>query len=99
VSTEADDLESYGIRVRPAENPETETKEVAHFYSSESTSTFLVTRKGNNVTAEVYDRNTKPNDEAHTTVDKIRDLVVGATGITVFSKIQWQGLVDGLTAK
>jgi hypothetical protein len=97
-ATATADSESYGMRVRPTDNPETERQDVAHFYSSESTSTFLVTRKGNTVTAEIFDRNTKPNNEANTTVDKIRDAVVGATGITIFSKIQWQGLVDGLTA-
>jgi hypothetical protein len=97
-ATAADDTESYGIRVRPTDNPETKNQDVAHFYSPESTSTFLVTRKGNTVTAEIYDRNTQPNNEAHATADKIRDAVVGATGITVFSKIQWQGLVDGLMA-
>jgi hypothetical protein len=97
--TSTDDYESYGIRVRPTDNPETSDEDVAHFYSPESTSTFLVTRKGNTVKAEIFDRNTKPNDETTTLVDKIRHKVVGATGAAAFSKIQWQGLVDGLIAR
>jgi hypothetical protein len=97
--TSTDDYESYGIRVRPTDNPETTDKDVAHFYSPESTSTFLVTRKGNTVKAEIFDRNTKPNDDTTTLIDKIRHKVVGATGVAAFSKIQWQGLVDGLIAR
>ena len=92
-------LESYGFRVRPAENPQVESNHIAHFYSQESTSTFTVTRNGKSVKAEIYDRNTKPNKDADTTTDKIRDAVVGAAGVLSFSKIQWQNLVQGLLEK
>ena len=34
------DVESVGIRVRPATNPAGDSKDTAHFYSRESTSTF-----------------------------------------------------------
>ena len=90
------DMEHFGFRVRPAENPQSDRQDTAHFYSRESTSTFIVTRKGNKVTAGIYDRNTKPNKDADFTTDKIRDAVVGTVGAISFSKIQWKNLTDGL---
>jgi hypothetical protein len=91
-----DSIQSFGIRVRPCSNPLNEKKDVAHFYSDSSTSNFIVTREGKKVTASVYDRNTKPNDAADSTIDTIRDKIVGATAVSFFSKVQWKGLVDGL---
>jgi len=93
------DGERFGLRVRPADNPQNNKQDVAHFYSEESTSSFVVERKGNTITASVHDRNTKPNPDAEGTADKIRDAVVGAVGVAAFSKVQWKNLTDGLLKK
>jgi hypothetical protein len=93
------DSESYGFTVRPSSNPNTPTTETAHFYSDETTSTFLVRRDGTTVTAEVRDRNTQPNKDALRTVDTIRDTVVAVVGLLMFSKIQWQSFTDGLISE
>ena len=46
VSTSAADAESFGFRVRPADLMLTRSdREVAHFYSQESTSSFVVHRE------------------------------------------------------
>ncbi|NTS43310.1 hypothetical protein HRG84_20680 [Flavisolibacter sp. BT320] len=90
------EIESVGIRVRPTLSPLNNSKDVAHFYSPESTSSFTVTREGTRITAGIYDRNTKPNQTPETLVDKIRDLAVGAGAVTAFSKMQWTGLAKGL---
>ena len=90
------DGERFGFRVRPTDNPQSSKDDVAHFYSAQSTSSFIIERNGNKTTASVHDRNTKPNDDAESTVDKIRDAVVGAAGVASFSKIQWKNLTDGL---
>lgn len=90
------DMEHFGFRVRPTDNPQSNRQDIAHFYSRESTSTFTVTRKGNKVTAGIYDRNTKPNKDANFTTDKIRDAVVGTAGVISLSRIQWKNLTDGL---
>ena len=95
-STSKGEIDSFGLRVRPTENPQNENHDVAHFYSPESTSTFTITREKNKVTAAIYDRNTKPNKDAHNTIDKVRDALVGAAGIFSFSKIQWKHLAEGL---
>lgn len=95
-SVSDENSDSYGFTVRPSPNPKTPKAETAHFYSSESTSTFIVTRTGRIVTAEILDRNIKPNTEAERPSDKVRDTVVGVMGALTFSKIQWQNLTDGL---
>jgi hypothetical protein len=89
-------IESVGIRVRPAPNPQTNKEETAHFYSDQSTSNFIVTREGNTITASVYDRNTSTNPEAENITDRLRHSTVGAGAISIFSKIQWKSLVEGL---
>jgi|SRR5688572_22717865 hypothetical protein len=96
VNTSTPDSESFGFRVRPTDNPQEGKRETAHFYSKESTSSFIVERKKNRVTASVHDRNTKPNTDADRPSDKIRDVAIGAAGALTFSKIQWQNLTDGL---
>jgi hypothetical protein len=98
-NTETPDGERFGLRVRPTDNPQNSKKDVAHFYSEESTSSFLVERKGNKITASVHDRNTKPNPDAEGAIDKIRDAVVGTAGVAAFSKVQWKNLTDGLLKK
>lgn len=95
-SQSGDNRETYGFIVRPSPNPRTRTNEIAHFYSDESTSTFIVKREGRTVTAEIHDRNTKPNAAVEETADRVRNAVVGKMGTFAFSKIQWQQLADSL---
>lgn len=98
-STSTHDVESFGLRVRPAKNPQNSKEDIAHFYSQQSTSSFTVTRENAKVTAAIYDRNTKANKDADTVTDKIRDAVFGAAGILGFSRLQWKALTDGLVKK
>jgi hypothetical protein len=92
----AEDHESVGFRVRPAKNPFGSNDQTAHFYSEESTSNFIVKREKCRITAWIVDRNIKPNDQAESVIDKIRDTSVGIGAKSIFSKIQWQNLADGL---
>ncbi len=89
-------LQSVGFRVRPNENPFSETNETAHFYSKEATSSFIVTRENSKIVSWIIDRNLLPNTESGSLADKVRDVAVGVSAIAGFSKIQWQGLADGL---
>ena len=93
---ESVDVESVAIRVRPASNPASAHRETAHFYSSDSTSTFTVTREKTKVTAAVYDRNIKANTETEGVIDQVRNFLVGVAGKITGSKIQWKSLTDGL---
>jgi hypothetical protein len=92
-------MESLGIRVRPSTNPQNRDEHIAHFYSQEATSNFIVTRQGEKITAGVYDRNTKPNTAVDNTLDKARHWVVGLSAVVWFSKFQWHQLVKGLLSR
>lgn len=92
----SDTEDSVAIRVRPATNPRNEKGDVAHFFTSEATSNFVVRRRGNTVTAAVYGRNEKPNTGAEALIDKARNTAVATGAISGFSKLQWKSLVTGL---
>jgi hypothetical protein len=93
------EVDSIAIRVRPASNPQNDTGAVAHFYSKGSTSTFVVTREGNTVTASIYDRNIEANKETGEPLDKIRNAVVGTGAKHKLSKLQWQALAEALVER
>ena len=86
------------IRVRPASNPKNNKEDVAHFFDASATSSFVVKMDGNTITAGVYGRNEKPNTDAETMVDKVRNTAIASGAIAGFSKIQWKSLVNGLIA-
>lgn len=89
---ETDDVQSMAVRVRPVANPVGDNMQTAHFYTSESTSTFTVTREKLRVTAAVYDRNIKVNTDSEQILDRARNMLVGSVGRLAFSKVQWQDL-------
>jgi len=95
---EEDDV-SIGIRVRPVSNPTNERKDVAHFFTGDATSTFIVKREGEKIIAGVYGRNEKPNTNSETLKDKIRNAAIATGAISGFSKLQWKSLVNGLIKK
>jgi hypothetical protein len=91
-------VDSLGLRVRPSTNPLSKDESIAHFYSEDSTSTFIVTRENNKITATIYDRNTKPNTDSETIMDKVRHVAAGIGAIMGGSKLQWKGLAKGLVS-
>jgi hypothetical protein len=88
------EIDSIAIMVRPASNPQTPNPNTAHFFSEKSTSTFVVTRESNKVTASIYDRNIEANEETKEPLDKVRNAVVGLGAKHGFSKLQWQALAE-----
>ena len=90
------DIQSIAVRVRPATNPNNKREDVAHFFSDEATSCFMIKREGATITAGVYGRNKKPNTGAETLVDKARNTAIATGAITGFAKLQWKSLVNGL---
>jgi hypothetical protein len=88
--------EELMMRVRPCSSPVNNDPSVAHFFTGEATSNFMVKREGNEVIAGVFGRNELPNTEVENLTEKARNLTVGAAAIAGFSKIQWKSLVEGL---
>lgn len=84
------------IRVRPATNPTNDKQDVAHFFDENATSSFVVKKEGNKVTAAVYGRNEKPNTHTEKVVDTVRNAAVATGAVSGFSKMQWKSLVEGL---
>lgn len=97
--TAEEDVECLAMRVRPATNPQNEKEDVAHFFSDEATSNFVVKREGATITAAVYGRNEKPNTGAEKVVDKARNTAVATGAVGGFSKLQWKSLVNGFVKK
>lgn len=93
------ETESIAMRVRPAANPRTGNPNVAHFFSENSSSTFVITREGNQVIASIYDRNIEANEETHEPLDKVRNAVVGLGAKHGFSKLQWEALAHALVKR
>jgi len=89
-------VQSIGFRVRPSPNPFGSKNETAHFYAADASSNFILTRENSKLTAWIVDRNIKPNDHATSLTDKVRDVAVGIGAMGMFSKVQWQGLAEGL---
>ena len=94
-----DNIETLGFRVRPSENPFGKKKETAHFYSSDATSSFIINRDGQKVSAIIIDRNVKPNDDTGSITDKIRHTTIAMGAIGLFSKLQRQSLAEGFIQK
>jgi len=94
------DREFIVMRVRPATNPYTPETDVAHFFSERATSSFLVMRENNTVTAAVLARNEVANTTNNTSlIDKLRNAVVGMGAALGLSNPQWKSLVNGLLGK
>jgi hypothetical protein len=84
------------IKVRPSTNPQNSNADIAHFFDETATSTFIINRKADTVTAEVHGRNELPNTDVDALGDKIRNAVIATAAISGFSKIQWNLLTEGL---
>jgi len=88
--------EYIAITVRPVTNPRHPTGEVAHFYGHNSTSTFIVERYLNHVSAAVHGRNETTNTDGTGIYDTIRNTIVALTARAGISGPQWKALVKGL---
>jgi len=88
--------EFIAMTVRPVPDPRTAEPEIAHFYKDVSTSTFIVKRVGQTVSAAVHGRNETPNNSGVNLHDKIRNTIVALTARVGMSGPQWKKLVKGL---
>ncbi len=89
----AAEYEWMGIRLRPTANPQTDNDETAHFFRDTATSSFVIVRECNTVTASYHGRNELPNTDTSSTVDNMRNAVVTSGAIAGFSELQWSKLI------
>ena len=84
--------------MRPASNPLSDQRDVAHFFKDSATSSFIIKKEDLKVVAGVYGRNEKPNTDTEHIMDKIRNTAIATGAIAGFAKIQWKSLVNGFVS-
>ena len=92
----SDHAETHYIRLRPTQKPGSSDDVIVHFLTDESTSNFIIRRLDRMIIAEVIARNELPNYEDQSILAKIRNKIVSFGGMVIGSKLQWEGLTDGL---
>jgi len=91
------DLDFFAFRVRPAANPTSGSATApAHFYTKQTTSTFIVQREGTVVSACEKGRNEVPNTHTDKMVDNMRNGLVAVGATLGLSIPQWKVLMEGL---
>ena len=93
---EENDYEFTSIKVRPAACPLNDSNAVAHFFDQGATSTFIVSKCKNEVSAQIHGRNEEPNKNTDLLTDNVRNAVVAKFAAIKFSDIQWKNLCKGL---
>jgi hypothetical protein len=91
--------EYTSMRVRPCPSPLSESKEVAHFFSDDATSTFSVVRNGTRVMVMVSGRNEIPNTHASGLFAKVRNVIVAFGAMLGLNKPLWKSLAKGIIKK
>jgi hypothetical protein len=84
------------MTVRPVPDPHKAEKEIAHFYTDDSTSTFVVRRDGLMLSAGVHGRNETPNNDGVDMHDKVRNTAIALLARIGLSGPQWKKLANGL---
>lgn len=81
---------------RPCAVPGSGGIDIAHFFTGQATSTFLVFRRSNVLSAEVHGRNEVANIAGKNLADKARNLMVNGGSTIGMSYAQWHLLVSGI---
>ncbi len=90
------DMTVFIMQVRPCVPPFSSLKDVAHFYTSQATSSFIITRNGHNIKAEEQGRNEIANAAVESKTDSVRNKIVAFTASHGFAFPQWKKLMQGL---
>lgn len=88
--------EYIAMRVRPVVNPKNPDAPIAHFFTHNSTNTFIVERYLNHVSAAVHGRNEVPNNKDTGLYDSVRNTIIALGARKGLSGPQWKALVVGL---
>lgn len=91
--------ERLGIKVRACDNPTNANNNTAHFFKSDATSSFIIHRNGNTVTASYHGRNEVPNTKTDKTTDNVRNAMVATGAIAGLSELQWSALIKGFLSE
>ena len=84
------------VQVRPATNPTNQDSAIAHFFTDEASSTFIVKKVSLRILAEVHGRNEEANTKENSFIDKARNVLVATGAKLGLSEFQWKSLTKGL---
>lgn len=93
------DEEYFAIRCRPSPPPGSTKETIAHFYTDSASSTFILERKGNIVSAAEKGRNEIINNKNVNVADKVRNTVVASSAMNGMAYPQWKTLMKGILGK
>lgn len=94
-NTEPNCDESLSLRLRASKNPTTNDTTVAHFFTGHATSTFIIKRNGNIVSASYHGRNEMPNKEDNSPIDTPGNNAMAIEAKAGLSNLQWDALIRG----
>ncbi|MFD0766319.1 hypothetical protein ACFQZI_15765 [Mucilaginibacter lutimaris] len=87
------------MTVRPVANPRHPEKSIAHFFSHDSTNTFIIERYLNHVSTAACGRNEKPNNKDTGLFDTVRNTIIALGARNGLSGPQWNPLMKGILEK
>jgi hypothetical protein len=87
--------ESIALKLRASKNPTKAINNVAHFFNEQATSTFIIKRTGNFVSASYHGRNEIENTTHVSLLDKLRNKLVATGAEAGLSSLQWNALIKG----
>lgn len=93
------DEEILAMTVRPSSHPKSKEDTPAHFLERSATSTFIVRRKGLEISVEEHARNEVINTKQTGLFDNARNFAVGLAAKLGLSYPQWQALIKGILEK
>ena len=93
---EQDEIESMLMLCKPSKIPGNNNENIAHFYSSEATSSFRIARGIDFIRIGIYWRNEVANFSNVGFLGRIRNFIITLGGFVKVSKIQWKCLAEGL---
>jgi hypothetical protein len=95
-SDETAEEELFSIRVMPTNNPYDKAPVTAHFFKAGASSTFVVKRTHNEVTAYYHGRNEVTNNETGNTADNVRNSLMSTAALAGLSELQWSAMIKAL---
>ena len=98
-TNDAAEDESFGMRLRSCKNPNKPGKDVAHFFTGDATSTFIIKRNNNKVYSSYHGRNEVLNTDTEKLADTIRNAIVGGGAVIGISELQWSRLIHSFLEK
>ena len=91
--------ESTAMRLKSCKDPVKKTNDIAHFFTSDATSTLIIRREYTTVTASHDGRNEVLNNHTGKLKDKIRNTIIGAGALLGLSEMQWGRLIKSFLEK